>query len=157
LLEAANGALCPRPEDTIEAAAREAMPREPELQRGDVPAAATFLKETAAKPMSPRLPERGTGALSCDPVHQQASPPLEAADRPVGQRALDPIDLPGIEMLDAQRNLQHGDRRVAGGKSRARADGSGHERDEKGHSWPGHRAMRFAGEGSCPSRRRSVE
>ena len=104
-------------EAAVDAAAREPVGLERELQRGDVPAAVAGAQRAAADRVA-ALARRARGACAGrrSPSAHEPAPALDAAHAGARARAREAVDRPGVDAVRAQRDLQRGDAR-AGGRS----------------------------------------
>jgi hypothetical protein len=88
------------------------VPREEELERGDVPAGHAPAQGTAADAVAGEAPERAAGARADDPVGGEARAALEMQDGAPRGRAADPVDRAPVEAVRPERDLERGDARL---------------------------------------------
>ena len=130
-LEAAQRGVGVGAEAAVDAAGREAVGGEQELQRRHVPAAGPQRQRPAAEPRPPAAAERAPRARPGDAVGRQPAAALQPPDGGGRRRPGDAVHAAGVEAAGAQRDLEGGD--VGGGGSRrtGRCDEHAAQRQEE--------------------------
>ena len=122
-----------------------------ELQHRDVPA------DIAAddRPVAEKRPPERAESLSCllagDPVRGEPGPQLKDLDGARRRRPADRVDLPGVEVLGAQGDLQPRGLGVDGGPGLGRKRDGCRQRSGAENGAETHRGTPLAGDGENPS------